>query len=224
MIMKKVPIISLLVSNSIPLIGVLFFNWDLFSIFFLYWLETAVIGIYAIPKAYKASKPYPYQGYNRKTEYPLDKVVAHLSKSKSVFRFLITPIDEMFGILPLYLLQLGFYLFVLLLAVLFFFKPHVELTALYGIAYISLLISHGISYKYTYLDMRMYEQTSKHEQLAEPYRRVWVLYIVLIVFGIKLLERFTDPTLLLVIMIIVKSYADIDGYNKQIIKNVNFKI
>mgnify|MGYP001574478675 FL=1 len=49
-------IISLIIANSIPLIGVLFFDWSLIQILLLYWFESAIIGFYTILKIIKANK------------------------------------------------------------------------------------------------------------------------------------------------------------------------
>ncbi|HJT25311.1 MAG TPA: DUF6498-containing protein [bacterium] len=38
----------LLAANLVPLLGVFFWNWDLFLLFMLYWMETAIIGFWHI--------------------------------------------------------------------------------------------------------------------------------------------------------------------------------
>jgi len=43
----------LLIANLIPVFGVLFFDWDLYSIMVLFWMETAIIGFYQIIKILK---------------------------------------------------------------------------------------------------------------------------------------------------------------------------
>ncbi len=40
-----VPAVLLVAFNLIPLAGVLWFGWDLFSILVLYWLESGVVGV-----------------------------------------------------------------------------------------------------------------------------------------------------------------------------------
>lgn len=46
-----VPIwVPVLIGNLIPLYGALFLQWDIFSIFFIYWMENIVIGIYTALK------------------------------------------------------------------------------------------------------------------------------------------------------------------------------
>ena len=42
--------IALIVANLVPLAGVLFFDWSLFTIMFCFWLESAVIGFFNILK------------------------------------------------------------------------------------------------------------------------------------------------------------------------------
>ena len=42
--------LALILANTIPIFGVIFFGWDLFQIIFLYWLESGVIGFYNIIK------------------------------------------------------------------------------------------------------------------------------------------------------------------------------
>ncbi|MBU0744172.1 MAG: hypothetical protein KKE11_02220, partial [Gammaproteobacteria bacterium] len=40
----------LLAANAVPLVGVLFFGWDLIDVLFLYWAETVIIGFYSLLK------------------------------------------------------------------------------------------------------------------------------------------------------------------------------
>src|SRR3989338_6348873 len=47
---SQISLIALMVANSVPLWGVLFYGWDLFQILFIYWLESAIVGFYNIFK------------------------------------------------------------------------------------------------------------------------------------------------------------------------------
>jgi hypothetical protein len=51
----------LLVSNLVPLAGVLFWNWDLFLLLMLYWSETAIIGFWMAVSVVR----YPPEGLHR---------------------------------------------------------------------------------------------------------------------------------------------------------------
>jgi hypothetical protein len=55
MLMKKYALLSLIIANLIPFLGIFFLKWDVFSILFFYWLESAVVGIYNIPKMIMAN-------------------------------------------------------------------------------------------------------------------------------------------------------------------------
>lgn len=48
---------ALIFANTVPLIGVLFFEWSLFAIIFLYWMENIVIGFFNLLRMHKACGP-----------------------------------------------------------------------------------------------------------------------------------------------------------------------
>jgi hypothetical protein len=48
--MKKSSLIFLVLANLVPISGILFFDWDVFSILFFYWLESAVVGVFNVAK------------------------------------------------------------------------------------------------------------------------------------------------------------------------------
>ncbi len=45
---RYLPVAVLLISNAIPLIGVLFWGWDTFVLLMLYWMETVVIAFWTL--------------------------------------------------------------------------------------------------------------------------------------------------------------------------------
>ena len=49
-ILGRLPLISLLAANAIPLVGVLFAGWDAFGIVLLYWAENLAVGFYNVLK------------------------------------------------------------------------------------------------------------------------------------------------------------------------------
>jgi hypothetical protein len=46
--LKAPSVLVLILANLVPLIGVLFWGWDLLSLMLLYWMETGIIGVFAI--------------------------------------------------------------------------------------------------------------------------------------------------------------------------------
>ena len=57
--LSNVSLVALLIANIIPLFGVLFLEWDAFSIVLLYWAENLVIGFYNVLKIAFAAVPHP---------------------------------------------------------------------------------------------------------------------------------------------------------------------
>ena len=49
-------VIALIVANLTPLVGVFFWGWEFFPIFFFYWLESVVVGLYTVLKMVTADK------------------------------------------------------------------------------------------------------------------------------------------------------------------------
>lgn len=47
----------IIAANLVPIIGVLFFDWSLFQIIFIYWCETGIIGFFSILKILICTRP-----------------------------------------------------------------------------------------------------------------------------------------------------------------------
>ena len=52
-------VVALVVANAIPLIGVLFLGWNVWTILTIYWLENGVVGVFNVLKMAKAAGPEP---------------------------------------------------------------------------------------------------------------------------------------------------------------------
>ena len=52
-------VVALVVANAIPLFGVLFLGWNVWTILTIYWLENGVVGIFNVLKMAKAAGPEP---------------------------------------------------------------------------------------------------------------------------------------------------------------------
>ena len=49
--------LPVIVANSVPIVGVLALGWDLRSIMFVYWFETAVVVFYSVLKVVTVGGP-----------------------------------------------------------------------------------------------------------------------------------------------------------------------
>ena len=52
-------VVALIVANAIPLFGVLFLGWNVWTILTIYWLENGVVGVLNVLKMAKAAGPAP---------------------------------------------------------------------------------------------------------------------------------------------------------------------
>src|SRR3989338_8518396 len=124
-------IFSLLAANLIPALGELFFKWDVLSIIFIYWLETAVIGFYTILKIVYVRGPFGAEFDHAPFYFTV------VSKIASILFFIV---------------HFGFFVFVQGFFVMRlaenFYNPSLW-TIFFGL--LSLFISHGISFKKNFI-------------------------------------------------------------------------
>lgn len=54
---QTISALFLIAVNTVPLVGVLLFDWRLFSIVFLYWIENGIVGFFNVLKISWSRKP-----------------------------------------------------------------------------------------------------------------------------------------------------------------------
>lgn len=211
---SNIPLISLLVANTIPLWGVLFLGWDAFSIVVLYWAENLIIGFYNILKIafVKVLRP-----------------PGHLAKLFFIFFFIIHYGGFMgvHGIFILFLFKRGqgpaflsgsahwpcFLVFVqLLLGVIrqmWLVMPDGMRLPL-GI----FLASHGVSFVHNFLIRGEYASTNPQKLMGQPYARVVVMHIAILVgcFGVAALN---SPVFLLLVLVSLKTILDVELHLRE---------
>jgi hypothetical protein len=50
-------LVALIVANLVPLVGVLWFGWNVWAILIIYWLENGIVGLFNVLKMGRASGP-----------------------------------------------------------------------------------------------------------------------------------------------------------------------
>lgn len=184
------PGVVLIGVNLIPLFGVLILGWDTFLIFFLYWLESAVMGIYSITKLAIVARLsgvflVPFFMFH----YGMFMFV-HLVFIGALFA------PESTGGFPL-----NFGLLVSSLAVVF--------PALLG-----LLISHGISFFNNFIGKKEYLRGDPRKHMTMPYARIMVMHIALI-FGGMLISIFNARFFGLPLLIALKTFIDYKAHVRE---------
>jgi hypothetical protein len=165
-------VIALLVANAIPLVGVLFFGWNVWTILIVYWLENGIVGVFNVLRMLKA-------------EGPGDADTGRMTMNGR-------PIDAgaKASLIPFFVLHYGIFwtvhgIFVLILPVFGATAPDggpgADMTsgfdpATIALAVIALTISHGVSYYVNFLRGGEYRRVSAAGQMFAPYGRLVVLH------------------------------------------------
>jgi len=144
--------ISLVIANIFPLFAVLFMGWDVYTVLFLYVVETAVIGVYGIFKLIIVSKfwsifviPLFAFAYGMTLMVPFAIVAAisdsHFKGLKDTSAFFS---DVKSGV----------------------------------IAY---LISHGISFIFNYIGKKEYKGMTVENQMAASFQRIGLIFVSVLI-------------------------------------------
>lgn len=181
--------IPVIVANCIPIVGVLAFGWDLRSIMFVYWFETAVIVVYSVLKVVTVGGPITLFG-----------MPAHLAFFGVFMSF------HLMMILALEPLPPGSG----------FFPPEVirELFRRTWSADVGLVVSHGISFVVNFLGKGEYRRTTVKEEIAAPWKRVLIMHATTLV-GAWSVMLFEAPVGALVMLAVLKIVVDLHGHLRE---------
>ena len=177
--------LALIVGNLVPIIGVLFFDWQLFPLILLYWLENVVIGVFNALKMLSCSG----------------------SESLSQRIFMTVFFSVHYG---MFCFGHGTFVVDLFGGELNSIPAALQIIMQNGLqlALIALVISHGFSFLQNYLMRGEFIELSVSEVMFSPYKRIIVLH-VFIIFGGMALQTFGVTQIGLVILAIVKIVADL---------------
>ena len=183
--------ILLIAANLIVLFGAVYFEWNVFTIMFLFWAETAVIGFYSIIKLIKIA------GIASIALIPF--FILHFGgfmAGHAIFIFGFFRPDAFSG---------GSFVSLDIL------REQVLLVwPMLGV----LLVSHGYSFFKNYLGNKEYKGTDIGEQMFAPYKRIIIMHVT-IIFGGFLTMLFQAPILSLVLLVALKTIADFIAHTKE---------
>ncbi len=179
-------------ANLVPLIGVLFFDWSLFTIMFVFWMESAVIGFFNILKLVIVA--------NILSIIMVPFFVVHYGAFMSghlVFIFaLFSPEEASFS---------GFF-------------PPPDLLASHIMkvwpAFLGVCLSHGISFSYNFIGKKEFRRSTPEKQMMAPYGRIILMHLT-IIFGGWLILALGAPILALVLLIVLKVASDVRAHEKE---------
>lgn len=178
---SAVAVFALVGANLIPLVGVLFFGWNVWMVLIVYWLENGVVGVFNVLKMLKAEGDLGGMATVGLTMN--GRSVNQLAKA---------------GIIPFFILHYGIFW-----AVHGVFVWTMPLFASMGgggvaamtdgfeplaipFAVLALTISHGMSYWLNFIRGGEYRRVSAAGQMFAPYGRLIVLHVTIIIGGMAI--------------------------------------
>lgn len=183
--MFRISIGSLILSNLIPLIGVMFFGWSVATILILYWSENVIIGFYNVIKMALAKGEARRQQTNQRF-FLIGFFIVHFGiftfgHAAFVFSFFGTENPSFNSLLP---------------------------------ALLPLFISHGVSMFVHFIKNGEYRRVSFETLFFQPYKRVVIMHLT-IIFGAWISLALNLPSMVLVVLIFLKISVDIFFHRKE---------
>jgi hypothetical protein len=200
--LKKVPVMALILANLVPILGVLFLEWQVFPILFLFWMENFIIGASNVLKMIACSPGDKQQSVAKAFFIPFFCV--HYGIFTSIHGVFIIFIFGMLG---------GF------------IKPGDFTSGPFDIlgiigklqmwwAVIALVLSHAVSFAVNYIGNGEYKKSNLVHLTLQPYGRVVILHIT-ILFGGFLVMLLGSPVIGLILLISLKTFIDIKAHLRQ---------
>ena len=197
--LSRLSVIVLILANLVPLYGVIFLGWKVFLLMMLFWTENVIIGFFNVLKMLLCKPDQP--------QVWLGKLAA----------------------IPFFCIHYGIFTMVHGVFVFFVFGgwmeggpsfPNLSVIAddigrfqiIWGI--LALFLSHMISFIVNYIGKGEYKKRDLNQLVTEPYTRVVILHITIIV-GAFLMAILGGPIGGLILLIALKTLVDVLAHLKQ---------
>jgi hypothetical protein len=217
---SAVAVALLVVANLIPLAGVLWFGWDLILILALYWAENGIVGVINVLKILTAQGTGTANApFSRLTVN--GRPAANMNRGGTVGFFIVH-----YG---LFWVSHGLFVFAFLPAMAgaqFYgpdgvpfgepleVPPGMPNLAILIPGVIGLAISHGVSFWENYLGRGEYRNISPAQLMTQPYGRLVVMHVT-IVMGAFVSAFIGTPLGSLLVLVVLKTAMDLYFHLRQ---------
>lgn len=203
---RRASLALLVLVNLLPLVGVLYFDWDVAGLMVLYWSENLVLGFYTLAKMLIIS---PLGGLGLGTFFCI-----HYGGFCAGHGVFITTLllDQKFEAMPgdPWPLFLVFpQLLINVVRQVIQYAP-----AEWMFAFAALFASHGVSFVLNFLLGPEREESSLSQLMSAPYGRIFVLHITIIAGGIAVIAL-GQPIGMLLVLVLVKLGLDVKLHLRQ---------
>lgn len=154
--MKSSPLaaIALVLVNLVPLAGVYFRDWNLYTLAMIYWWECAIIGCWTVVKIGCATRVGPV---GKTKAYKILLFLAHYCTAWVFYGAILSNLlfpEAARSLSAGFLFYLCLFLF---------------------------MVSHALSFALNHIKRREYTKISALEQMFIPYRRLWMVHAVVVI-------------------------------------------
>ena len=211
--------IVLLAANSLPLFGVLLFDWSVFDIVFFYWAENVVIGVINVARILTSGgdivSPDDLPSEGRKLPRVRGGTQMALAASAAVR---VGRAGKAF-LAVFFAVHYGFFCFGHQQFVIGMFGDgrsvgDVIADPVIGIGLLAIGGSHLFSFFSNYLGKGENRRMSAAMLMTRPYGRIIVLHITIIVGGFLVMLA-DSPVLLLVALVVIKTVVDLWQHDRE---------
>jgi len=194
-------VVALVLANLVPLVGVLFLGWSVWTILVIYWLENGIVGVFNVLKMLKA------EGTDTSGA---DGWRVNGRRASTMANATLVPFFVMhYGIF--WLVHGAFVLTLPLFAGFSSDQAAIDPGADPGailLAVIVLFVSHAVSYRFNFIGGGEYLRVSPAAQMFAPYGRLMILHIT-IIFGALAISFTGAPAAAIVILVGLKIAMDL---------------
>lgn len=194
---------ALLVSNLIPLCGVLLWGWDVFAIIFLFWSENVIVGVFNVLKM---------------------AIVKPQNAADFLLRFFLIPFFIVhYGI---FTMVHGMFVFVLFSGIdmktlpdggggapwnFLFTLVSQRVPSQLLIGFAALFASHAVSFVANYLIRGEFRITTLQELMMRPYGRIVVLHLTIMAGGFAVMALHA-PQMAIAVLVVIKTAIDLKAH------------
>ena len=184
---------ALIVANAVPIVGVLAFHWSVFSIVLLYWFENVIVGGFNVLRMLTADPGDAAVWLGKGCLIPFFCV--HYGMFTAIHGELVLAFfggDHARGLSPVRL-----------------FTAASHAGILFGV--LSLFLSHAFSFVHNYLIGGEFRHINLPRLMGQPYTRVMILHITILVGGF-LIVLAGSPLPALLLLVVLKTTIDLRAH------------
>jgi hypothetical protein len=196
-----VSIITLVAANSIPLLGVILLGWRVFPILLIYWIENLIVGLFNVLRMLFADPDQRLMWFAKVFMVPF--FCLHYGLFTTVhgaFIFTIfgdSTVSHSHGLLPGVAMV----------------SAAVRANGA-NFAVLALFMSHFVSFVWNYMLGGEYRNVSLPVLMAQPYQRVLVLHLVILLGGLAA-QLLGSPMYAVAVLVAIKTALDVAAHNRE---------